>query len=190
MSSDQSTIASLNDVKLRLGAVNQFGKQKGVDSLIVTDLIELARLNSISDAFLLSGDEDVRVGVQIAQNYGVRLHLLRIESNVQPCSEMLLREADTASLFLTKGKIKKFLHYAHIEKIILDVVQSFVASLTSQEKNKALEHWNADIDGIPRFLDEKLLCDCRDRLERKLEWGERKFMRSCFKDTLTKDTKT
>lgn len=91
MSSDQSTIASLDDVKLRLGAVNQFGKQKGVDSLIVTDLIELARLNSISDAFLLSGDEDVRVGVQIAQNYGVRLHLLRIESNAQPCSEMLLR---------------------------------------------------------------------------------------------------
>ncbi|MDP1731532.1 MAG: NYN domain-containing protein, partial [Devosia sp.] len=69
---DQALLANLDDVKLRLGFVNSHGEQKGVDSLIVTDLIELARLKSVSDAVLLSGDEDVRVGVQIAQNYGVR----------------------------------------------------------------------------------------------------------------------
>ena len=76
--SDQAAIAHLDDVKLRLGFINSHGQQKGVDSLIVTDLIELGRLKSISDALLLSGDEDVRIGVQIAQNHGVRVHLLGI----------------------------------------------------------------------------------------------------------------
>jgi uncharacterized LabA/DUF88 family protein len=54
------------DVKIRLGYINGAGQQKGVDSLIVTDLIELARNQAISDAYLVSGDGDLRVAVQIA----------------------------------------------------------------------------------------------------------------------------
>ncbi|MFD2184320.1 hypothetical protein [Rhodoplanes azumiensis] len=60
---EQDGIAHLDNVKLRLGLLNSAGEQKGVDSLIVTDMIELARLGAICDAVLLSGDEDVRVGV-------------------------------------------------------------------------------------------------------------------------------
>src|SRR6266545_2548466 len=37
-------------VKLRLGFVNTAGEQKGVDSLIVTDMITLARNGAMSDA--------------------------------------------------------------------------------------------------------------------------------------------
>src|SRR5665213_1519130 len=37
------TLAHLQDVKVRLGFVNSVGEQKGVDSLIVTDMITLAR---------------------------------------------------------------------------------------------------------------------------------------------------
>jgi hypothetical protein len=58
LSLDQSALASADDVKLRLGQINSVGQQKGVDSLIVTDLIELARNGAMSDALLLSGDED------------------------------------------------------------------------------------------------------------------------------------
>ena len=61
-------LAHLNDVKVRLGFVNSVGEQKGVDSLIVTDMIALARSRAMSDAVLLSGDEDLRVGVQQAQD--------------------------------------------------------------------------------------------------------------------------
>jgi uncharacterized LabA/DUF88 family protein len=75
---DQDKLGHLDNVKLRLGLLNSVGEQKGVDSLIVTDMIELARLGAICDAVILSGDEDIRVGVQIAQNYGVRVHLLGI----------------------------------------------------------------------------------------------------------------
>jgi uncharacterized LabA/DUF88 family protein len=65
---EQLSLAEADNVKPRLGQINDFGQQKGVDSLIVTDLVELSRNGSIGDALLLSGDEDVRIGVEIAQN--------------------------------------------------------------------------------------------------------------------------
>jgi hypothetical protein len=105
---EQEQLARLDNVKVRLGFVNSAGQQKGVDSLIVTDLIELARLGAICDAVLLSGDEDVRVGVQIAQNYGVRIHLLGIEPSRGSQSKALLQEADTTSEW-TKATVAKFL---------------------------------------------------------------------------------
>lgn len=106
--SEQSQIAGLDDVKLRLGFINSLGQQKGVDSLIVTDLIELARQKAICDAILLSGDEDVRVGVQIAQNYGVRLHLLGIAPARGSQSHQLMQEADTTSVW-DKETVSNFL---------------------------------------------------------------------------------
>lgn len=189
LSKEQSAIASLDDVKLRLGMVNKFKKQKGVDSLIVTDLVELARLNSIGDAFLLSGDEDVRIGVQIAQSYGVRVHLLGIKPEAQSRSEQLLREVDTAALFLTKTQIQKFLHHTHSEKFIIQAVRNFVVSLEPQEKEEIHKHWKAQHNGVPGFLDRKLLLHCRNCLGRKLEWEERKLMRSYINEILTKNAK-
>ncbi|HPH40644.1 MAG TPA: NYN domain-containing protein [Candidatus Fermentibacter daniensis] len=91
----QQKIADLPGVKLRLGLVNSSGEQKGVDSLIITDMIELARNRAMSDALLLSGDEDLRVCVEQAQEFGVRVHLLGIEPARGNQSPYLLREADT-----------------------------------------------------------------------------------------------
>lgn len=82
-------------VKLRLGFVNNFGEQKGVDTLFNADLITLARNRAIADALLLTGDEDVRVSVLQAQEFGVRVHLL----GIAPCranqAQLLVQEADT-----------------------------------------------------------------------------------------------
>jgi uncharacterized LabA/DUF88 family protein len=95
---DHKTLALLDDVKLRLGFINSFGQQKGVDSLLVTDLVELARNGAICDAVLLGGDEDLRIGVQIAQSFGVRVHLLGVEPSRGSQSLQLRQEADTKSL--------------------------------------------------------------------------------------------
>lgn len=51
--SEQDAIAKAPNTKLRLGMVNSHGKQRGVDSLIVTDIIELARNGAISDALVI-----------------------------------------------------------------------------------------------------------------------------------------
>ncbi|WP_197719044.1 NYN domain-containing protein [Actinomyces bovis] len=88
-------LAALPSLKLRLGALNGAGQQKGVDSLIVTDLIELARNRAVSDIVLMSGDEDIRVGVQLAQTYGLRIHLLGIGDLRTNSSRTLQQEADT-----------------------------------------------------------------------------------------------
>ena len=92
---EQMALADFSDIKLRLGQVNAAGEQKGVDALIVTDLAELARNQAMVDAVLVSGDEDVRVGVVLAQQFGVRVHLVGIHPARSNQSRSLLQEADT-----------------------------------------------------------------------------------------------
>jgi uncharacterized LabA/DUF88 family protein len=90
----QLALAYWPNVKLRLGSLNQQGQQKGVDALIVTDLINLARHRAMADAVLVTGDEDIRVGVQQAQELGVRVHLVGIEPARENQSGLLAQEAD------------------------------------------------------------------------------------------------
>ena len=88
------------NVKLRLGMVSLSGEQRGVDSLLVMDMANLAQNRAMSDALLLTGDEDIRVGVVLAQQYGVRVHLVGIADpdGERNQSSMLLQEADTTLL--------------------------------------------------------------------------------------------
>ncbi len=62
---EQLEIARLPYVKLRLGRLTG-GHQKGVDSLILRDLMVLAGERSITTAYLLAGDEDLREAVAYA----------------------------------------------------------------------------------------------------------------------------
>lgn len=107
-SAEQEILADADHVKLRLGFLNSAGQQKGVDSLIVTDLIELARNRAISDAVLLSGDEDIRVGVQVAQTLGVRVHLVGIHPGRGSQSKNLRQESDSIHE-MKLGTVSKFL---------------------------------------------------------------------------------
>lgn len=61
-------LARLSNVKVRLGLINSRGEQKGVDSLIVTDMITLARNRAMDSCMLLTGDEDIRVGCSWPKN--------------------------------------------------------------------------------------------------------------------------
>jgi len=94
-SSEQTSLGMLPGIKLRLGNLNNQGQQKGVDSLIITDLIDFARNAAVSDVVLISGDEDLRVGVSIAQNYGIRIHLLNIGDARNNTSHRLVMESDS-----------------------------------------------------------------------------------------------
>ena len=94
--SQHNALADQANMKVRLGFVNTAGQQKGVDSLVVTDMITLARNRAMAECVLLSGDEDIRVGVQQAQEYGVRVHLLGIRPARGSQSLFLRREADSS----------------------------------------------------------------------------------------------
>jgi uncharacterized LabA/DUF88 family protein len=106
LSTDQQLLAASDNVKLRLGIVNTFGEQKGVDAKIVTDLSDLARNRAISEAVLVGGDEDLRIGMELAQQYGVRVHLLTIQGST--CSTPLRQEADSHSV-IAVDEIRAFL---------------------------------------------------------------------------------
>lgn len=76
---EQRAICELPDVNFRAGLVNSKGQQKGVDSLIVTDLLELASNRAISDVALVTGDSDLAIGMELAQKKGVRIAVLGLE---------------------------------------------------------------------------------------------------------------
>lgn len=105
----QKRIAGRPGVKLRLGRVNGAGQQKGVDALIYRDLITLATERAITDAYLLSGDEDLREGVKAAQDRGVRVTLIGIPApSGFNQSEELCWEVDD-QLTLDKSDLSGFL---------------------------------------------------------------------------------
>jgi len=92
---EQQEIGALPRVKVRLGRLVA-GRQKGVDSLIVRDLITLARDRAVATMFVLSGDEDLREGVLAAQEMGVLVVVLGIptETHIGNQARSLIREAD------------------------------------------------------------------------------------------------
>lgn len=105
---DQLAIAALPNVKLRLGRIVG-SRQKGVDSLIIRDLMTLARERAVVTAYLLGGDEDLREGMLAAQDMGVRVVLLGIEAKKGNQADTLIRESDE-HLVLPKDWLKP--HFA------------------------------------------------------------------------------
>ncbi len=75
----QKAIMQVDDVQFRAGTIDWRGHQKGVDSLIVSDLIELTTHHAICDAVLVTGDSDLAVGMELAQRRGVRIAVLGVE---------------------------------------------------------------------------------------------------------------
>lgn len=108
-SESHERIAARPGVKLRLGRLNTKNQQKGVDALIYRDLMTLATERVITDAYLLSGDEDLREGVKAAQDRGVRVTLIGIPARTgynqskELCWEVddrLTLDKETLSAFL------------------------------------------------------------------------------------------
>ena len=191
ISPQQKSLAKTDNVKVKLGVVIG-GKQKGVDSLIITDLIELARNHAISDAVLLSGDEDLRVGVQIAQSFGVRVHLIGIETSEGNQSRLLLEEADTTRDW-SKDDIGEILSIkpgidldkdsssaSGADEIFDDVVAEIVSHLTHDTLTNLGSHFKQNKD-IPKDHDVALLKGCQEKIDRRLGDQEKYRVRAKFR---------
>ncbi len=103
----QIALAYRPNVKLRVGLVNEQGQQ-GVDSLLVADLVTLAQNRAICDALLLSGDDDLRAGVEEAQAFGVRVQLIGIPPARQNQAGALVQSADGVRE-LAESEVRAFL---------------------------------------------------------------------------------
>ncbi|HVB66779.1 MAG TPA: NYN domain-containing protein [Acetobacteraceae bacterium] len=211
--SEHAAVAETENIKIRLGYINSSGQQKGVDSLIVTDMIELARNHAISDAVLLAGDEDLRVGVQIAQNYGVRVHLIGIIPSRGSQSALLIREADTKHE-IDRDQIGRMMQIvpglptAHVvvppqSPQVMSIEQplaqslassvgaadfyshgcAFATSLSGADFAMCQNHFG-DYRTIPNVFDRRLLAATRDAVGRMLAAAERERLRQGFVDRL------
>ena len=199
MTLEQTTLADMADVKVRLGSINSAGQQKGVDSLLVTDLIDLARNQAIADAYIVTGDGDMRIAVQIAQGFGVRVHLINLEPAGVSLNPQLRQEADTVHE-IAKADVGKFLQMKAPQAVVLGMSASVqgVVTLDSAAKQsiKAVFSTIASVDlqkikaaaspssGIPTEYDRKILGTCRSLLGRDLTNDERRKMRNLVLDYL------
>lgn len=95
------------DTKLRLGSLNRSGQQKGVDALLLADMMDLATSRSVDLVVLVSGDEDLAEAVRRVQAAGIRLHLWGVESPKNTVSFELRDEADRWRL-LTADELRPF----------------------------------------------------------------------------------
>ena len=206
--SEQDEIARAPDTKLRLGLVNSHGQQKGVDSLIVTDLIELARNRAIGDALLLSGDEDIRIGAQVAQTFGVRVHLLGIKPARSSQSSDLLREVDSHHEW-DESDIGGWMQVrpetrlpgegplpssgpqsggpsssAGIEAAASAESKITIDGLTPSDLEHCVNHLDMNQDRIPPDIDRPTLARLRNRLDRDLTDDERKEYRKILASEL------
>ena len=201
----QDELARTNDIKLRLGTVTSSGQQKGVDSLIVTDLIDLARNQAISDAVVVSGDADIRVGVELAQKFGVRVHLVGITTTGQYNQSIALREeADTVKQW-TKEDIQKFLtvnldvtaaaqvssdgtEAIKVAEVAPDVFTLTVGEILDATSSEELVELSVELNSTPNFIpplyDRRLLAGCRNKLSRDLEPPERTTVRNLFRQVV------
>ena len=205
----QQELAAADNLKVRLGTVSG-GRQKGVDSLIVTDLIELARNHAISDAVLLSGDEDVRVGVQIAQSFGVRVHLIGIEPSRGNQSNLLREEADT-NRELSRTDVAEFLSvrfqsakepetqtfqlqdseavtHSNTDAILEHVANQVALAIGEDQLTWVAEEILSPPYWIPNEYDSQILGASRSALDRDLTEPEKDRVRAGFREAVQSRT--
>ena len=207
LTNDHIAVAQAQDSKLRLGTINSEGAQKGVDSLIVTDLIDLARNNAISDALILSGDEDIRIGVQIAQTFGVRVHLLGIKPTRGSQSLELMQEADTrhewpeevVREFMTVPNVQPVSERepgvsedtnedANFETAVLEAAREFIRPHDESRREDFVRILNEAHGQIPPEIDRPMLAILRNRLGGDLDYEQRARYREIFADQLREAT--
>lgn len=199
---EHRAIADLPNVKLRLGRVNQQNLQKGVDALIYHDLMTLARERAISEAFLLSGDEDLREGVRAAQEVGVRVTLLGIvtPSGQRNQSRDLAWEADEV-IMLNKDDLSGFVRRRSRPEergvspdeprdVARDAAMKYAERWLSAATEEELAALRQDRPQVPRPLDADLLRAVEEELGISLREQEslRRLVRTAFRERVSQES--
>ena len=172
--------------KLRYGTVNSVGQQKGVDGLLIADLLNLSQNKSITDAVVISGDGDLAPGVEAAQTFGIKVYCLSIGPS-DASSPVLQSVADVNCLWPDK-QVRTFVSKFdqnqtvtddtdNLDKSLRDVANEVYSEL-QDEQRVCLS--NSQI--IPKTIDAILLYKARVSLGRILKENERFILRKMLKD--------
>ncbi|RYY93575.1 MAG: NYN domain-containing protein [Comamonadaceae bacterium] len=206
----QKAIMQVDDVQFRAGTIDWRGQQKGVDSLIVTDLIELTTHHAICDAVLVTGDSDLAVGMELAQRRGVRIAVLGVEDLAAGVAHHQSFEITTradrvgrlggtelqavvryvpgvaaASAHAGNGMDHRSVYPpldADAKAHIAAAVQEFVAQQSEEFQNGGVV--DPSTKRIDASVDKALLQHVFGTLGRKLAEAEKVFIRQVFRDAV------
>jgi uncharacterized LabA/DUF88 family protein len=192
---EQLSVAELPDVKLRLGRLTG-GKQKGVDSMIVRDLMVLARQRAIATAYLLGGDEDLREGVVAAQDEGVRVLNIGVPGRHDNQARTLLRESDGIlptdaafwEAFFTPVSVSTVTAAAGVkaEEKARAAATEFAQAWREKAAPEDLQHLLASRPVIPKILDMQLIRTVEERTGSLRERDDlKRAVRGVFWDTVS-----
>lgn len=183
-------------------------EQKGVDSLIVHDLITLAHERAVATIFLLAGDEDLREGVAAAQRLGVQVVLIGIPTSRPNQSDPLMREADEV-LLLEEAVLSSHFSRAGVEPgteeegplsaearedppaAVAKAGENFAATWADAADPADVGEILAREPEIPKQLDVQLLLAAEEAVGRSLKGEQplRHALRAAFWETLKKRAK-
>ncbi len=88
---EHNALAGLPGVKLRLGRVRP-GRREGVEAEMHRDLMTLARNRAVSDAVIVSAEEDLTEVVADLQDLGLRVVIVHIAGDGNPAASGPLRQ--------------------------------------------------------------------------------------------------
>jgi uncharacterized LabA/DUF88 family protein len=197
LTSDQALLANSDDVKLRLCSSSLLGTARGLATAIATDLTDLVENGVLDDMVLVSGDEDLRIPVHVAQSHGVRAHLISITASRPALATPLSQEADTTGAWI-HDTIESFisLRRGNLQDISslspgfalghedagvrLEAAAKEFADALDDNDLDALDAYWATSRGVPSELDRRLLPFARNALGRDLDQAEKRLVRTCF----------
>lgn len=200
---EHHAIDLLDDFKLRLGTRNGVGQQKGVDGLIIADLISLTQQKSITHALLVTGDADITPGVIAAQSMGLRVHLLSLGASAAT-SPVLAAEVDLKR-FWDLNEVQKFasavpvvsappvlltatttssVHTAGAALSMSVIAQSALTQIKGGANDAIFLTLSHGVGMLPREIDGELLGIGRAMLGRVLGEGEKRDLRREFRSLI------
>ena len=104
---DHDALADLPGLKLRLGRMRP-GRREGIDTEIHRDLSTLARNRAISDAVILSAEEDLTQVIGDVQDLGVRVTLAHIAVEGNWTISRLLRQECDAIIEILGAQLRPY----------------------------------------------------------------------------------
>ncbi|TDE16959.1 NYN domain-containing protein, partial [Actinomadura sp. 6K520] len=108
-SPEHDALADLPGLKLRLGRIRP-GRREGVDSEIHRDLMTLARNGALTDAVLVSADEDLAQVVADAQDLGVRVTVVHVAVDGNWTISRVLRQECDDLIEIGSGHLRPFVN--------------------------------------------------------------------------------
>jgi uncharacterized LabA/DUF88 family protein len=183
-------LAEHDNVKVRLGRLGMSG-QKGVDALLLRDFLTLAQNKAVDTIYLVSGDEDLVEGVVAAQEHGVLVHLITVQSDEhRNFSAALQREVD-GWLQLSPEELAPLVKTTTMaaapgaQNLMSDAFgrelgRQFGSELAGEIDKEALRELALEYPELPRDTDRQLLRYASRMLGGELEQATKRALRAGF----------